>query len=234
MESKYLRKFKFFESALVSITVVDYGSVKEKCQYCGHPLRYHYVVDDKQTGQQGRMKVGCECVKMYLRDLGVDEILIERASKVIKKQVAALNHARKFENLDVDKLYDVMQTVLVYSTSNIARMASLMVDKTLSEKYGNDCKWSHNHYEERQKLLSEAKQMPALQMMYDVYASEKYAECKKLWIKKFDSKYRGLSGIYWSCRRDPSRLTKEMLEAYRTKLVAFYLQPLSSPFYFGK
>jgi hypothetical protein len=228
--SNYRRKFKFFESENVSITVIDYGSVREKCQYCNHPLRYHYVVDDKKTGQAKRMKVGCECVKTFLHEAGVDEILIERADKVIKKQMAALNHVRKFENLDVDKLYETMNNVLMFNPQRISFIVRTEVDKKLSMLYGKDI-WGH--WDERERITKEVRETIAIKSLTEARSSSTYIDAKTLWDKKYYGKYRGLSNIYYRYVRNSDSFSKVALEDWRQKMIKVYLQPVSSPYYFG-
>lgn len=227
----YRRKFKFFESENVSITVIDYGSVSEKCQYCQHSLRYHYVVDDKKTGQKGKMKVGCECVKLFLRDAGVDELLIERADKIIKKQMAALNHVRKFENLDIDKLYKIMSTAITYDNYRIRNFTYELVAKEMKERY--DVTDRYSMWNERRTVAKEIEASDVIKSLREARNSERYVEASKLWKKKYNGKYRGLGEIFWNCTSGRVTLTKEMLEAYRDRMVNFYLQPVKSPFYFG-
>ena len=227
----YRRKFKFFESENVSITVIDYGSVREKCQYCNHPLRYHYVVDDKKTGQARRMKVGCECVKFFLRQAGVDEVLIERADKIIKKQMAALNHVRKFENLDVDKLYNVMVNVLSFNSSRITAVINEMVNKEMKEKYNYESTWGMR--KERDELRKVVRKNASVQALFEMQKSDSYLESKKVWEKKYYGKYRGLSGLYWTYRNTPGKFSKEALENWRQRTISGYLGTITSPYYFN-
>jgi len=231
MSAKYRRKFTFYENEHVSITVIDYGGVVEKCQYCSHKLRYHYVVDDKKTGQKGRMKVGCECVKFFMKEIGMDDLMIERADKVIKKQMAALNHVRRFENLDVDKLYDVMSDVITFGSYGVRNTIDKMVQEKMKEKYGETNRYGM--WNERQEVRKVINESVAVKSLREMRTTPKVVESHRLWDRKYNGKFRGLGDIYWRYCRDASSFSKGTLEDYRKKMVEFYLTPVKSPYYFG-
>lgn len=212
------KEFKFFENENVSIMILDHGRVSEKCDYCGHPLRYHFIIDDKIESKKSRMKVGCECVKLFLKDSGASEILIERAEKIIKKQLAAMKYAERFEKLNLNNLIETYEEMC--NCWKLRHTARLKTNELAREK-GIDS-LSYNKYKEELEKLNESSGYSTAMTNLNI--------AEKLWIKKYYGKYRGLSRYAYGYSK---KLEFATLEEWRTKMIAFYMKPVRSPYYFG-
>ena len=81
-------------------TVNDYGPVNQqkptqKCQLCGHPIRYGYILNNKKNSNI--VEVGSECVGNYLN---ISDKLIDKMNKAKKKAKNQIKeNARKVYSL---------------------------------------------------------------------------------------------------------------------------------------
>lgn len=78
-------------------TVNDYGELKlqkpvKKCQLCGHPIRYGYILKNNKNGK--KVEVGSECIENYVNITPRKINAIEKAKKdAINERKRAIKHA---------------------------------------------------------------------------------------------------------------------------------------------